>query len=329
MFEGAPCRITKYMYLNRFEDILHNMSYADKNVPAYNEKFFHMHQMEDAWNANTTKFFGPSCVSVLDESIQEWISKYTCPAWMCVGHKPQPFGNERHTSACGLSTIMWFVQIVEGRDHPCERRRPDYGEIGNTVGKMMWCTRHIWNCEKVVIVDSGFCVTKGLVDLRKKGVFGSELIKKRRYWPENIKCDAIDSQFALKEVGNVDAVKKVEDGVDYHIFCMKEPDYVMKLMTTYETLETTDKRTRRKFKRGGVMETKQLMYTEVVANIFLYRHQFDDKNNRKHAPIYIEKTWATKYWPDRCFAWYLAVSEVNANYAQEYFQDSSDALPQI
>ena len=44
--------------------------------------------------------------------------------------------------------------------------------------------------------------------------------------------------------------------MDYNVFCMKEPDYVMKLMTTYGTLETTEKRTPRKFKRGGVMETK-------------------------------------------------------------------------
>ena len=42
----------------------------------------------------------------------------------------------------------------------------------------------------------------------------------------------------------------------------------MKLMTTYGTLEPTDKRTRRKFKRGGVMETKKFMYKEEVANGF-------------------------------------------------------------
>ena len=110
---------------------------------------------------------------------------------------------------------------------------------------------------------------------------------------------------------------------------MKDPDYVMKLMTTYGALDPTDKRTRRKFKRGGVMETKYFMYTEVVANHFLYQHQVDDNNKRMYAPISIEKTWATKYWPDRSFAWYLDVSEVNANYAQAYFQDSSNALPQF
>ena len=112
MFEGAPGRLTKYMSLNGFEDIVLNLSYTDKNVPAYNDKFFRVCQMEDAWNANMTKVFEPSWVSVLFESMQEWISKYTCPDWMCVGRKPHPFGNESRTVSCGLSTIMWFLEIV-------------------------------------------------------------------------------------------------------------------------------------------------------------------------------------------------------------------------
>ena len=57
MFEGAPGRLTKYMSLNRFEEILRNLSYTDKNVSMYNDKFFHMRQMEYAWIANTKKKF--------------------------------------------------------------------------------------------------------------------------------------------------------------------------------------------------------------------------------------------------------------------------------
>ena len=102
---------------------------------------------------------------------------------MCVERNPHPFGNERHTIACGLSTIVWFTDIAEGRDCPCERGRSEFDEIVKTVGKMLRYTRPIWNCAKVVIMDSGFYVTKGLVDLRKEGVFGAALIKKRRYYP--------------------------------------------------------------------------------------------------------------------------------------------------
>ena len=211
---------------------------------------------------------------------------------------------------------MWFADIVEGRYLPRERGRPEFDDIGKTLGTTLRCTSPICKCAKVVIMDSGFYVTKGLVDLQKKGLFGSALIKKFRYWPENIKVDAIDAHFSSKEVSNVGAVKQVKYGVAYHVFCIKEPDNLMKLMTTYGTLEPTDKRTRIKFKHDGVMETNEFTYVEMVENHFLYWHEVYDNSNRRYAPISIEKTWATKYWPDRCFAWYLAVSEVNANYAR-------------
>ena len=115
---------------------------------------------------------------------------------------------------------------------------------------------------------------------------------------------------------NVDEVKQVEDGVAYHVFFKKNKDYVMKLMTTYGTLEPTNKRTRGTFKCSGATETKDFMHAEVVKSHFLYQNQVGDNNNRRQTPIYIEKTWATKYWPDCCFAWYLAVSQVNAKYTR-------------
>ena len=63
-----------------------------------------------------------------------------------------------------------------------------------------------------------------MAEHQKKGLFGAALIKKCRYWLVNIKGDAIDAHFSSKEVGNVDTVKQVEDGVDYHVFCTKESD---------------------------------------------------------------------------------------------------------
>ena len=67
------------------------------------------------------------------------------------------------------------------------------------------------------------------------GVFASVLIKKRRYWPRDINGEAISSYFGNKGVGHSDAWPGEIDGVRFHIFCMKEPDYVMSLMSTYGT----------------------------------------------------------------------------------------------
>ena len=51
------------MSINRFEDILRNLSYTYNNVLAHNDKFSNMRQMGDAWNANMTNIFEASCVS--------------------------------------------------------------------------------------------------------------------------------------------------------------------------------------------------------------------------------------------------------------------------
>ena len=47
------------------------------------------------------------------------------------------------------------------------------------------------------MLDSGFCVLKGIAELKKKGVFAAALIKKRRYWPKFIDGDAIASWIGL------------------------------------------------------------------------------------------------------------------------------------
>ena len=62
---------------------------------------------------------------------------------------------------------------------------------------------------------------------------------------------------------------------------------------------------------------------------FRYRHQVGDPNNRRHAPISIEKTWATNFWADWNFYWYLAVSTVNADLARGHFQNGGELTPTL
>ena len=85
------------------------------------------------------------------------------------------------------------------------------------------------------MLDSGFCVLKGIVELKKRGVYASALIKKQRYWPKYIKGDDIKSLFDGKDVGDCDAWKGQMDEVDFHVYVVKEPNYVMSIMSTYGT----------------------------------------------------------------------------------------------
>jgi hypothetical protein len=78
---------------------------------------------------------------------------------------------------------------------------------GKTAGLLLCMTHQLWGMAKIVLMDSSFCVFLALIELRKKGVFFTTLIKKYRYWPKHIGDDKMDLHVADKEVGTVDALK--------------------------------------------------------------------------------------------------------------------------
>ena len=53
--------------------------------------------------------------------------------------------------------------------------------------------------------------------------------------------------------------------------------------------------------------------TFVFYNHYKFWHDaVDDHNATRHSPISLEVEWATKWWPNRVFAFLLSVTEVNA-----------------
>ena len=51
---------------------------------------------------------------------------------------------------------------------------------------------------KTVVLDSGFCVAKGITKLEWKGIYPGDLIKKRRYCPKGVTGELIDAKFQYK-----------------------------------------------------------------------------------------------------------------------------------
>ena len=78
----------------------------------------------------------------------------------------------------------------------------------------------------------------------------------------------------------------------------------MKIMATWMALEELDGADIRwEYKeRDGESVARLFKYCQPFGLHFRYCHQVDDHNNRRHAPISIERTWATKFCPDRNFA---------------------------
>ena len=85
------------------------------------------------WNLNMRQVFSPSWVSCLDESMSIWFNWWTCPGGMFVPQKPHPFGNKYHTVACGLSNILYQMELVELEDALEQMRHKEQEkELGKT-----------------------------------------------------------------------------------------------------------------------------------------------------------------------------------------------------
>ena len=112
-------------------------------------------------------------------------------SWMDVhANEALVFGNEYHTVCCSLSGILWQMELVEGKDSPSQII-PKFNNEGKMVGLLLRVLEPIFDKEMVVMLNSGFCVLRGIVELKKWGVYASALIKKCKYWPKHIKGEKI------------------------------------------------------------------------------------------------------------------------------------------
>ena len=153
------------------------------------------------------------------------------------------------------------------------------------------------------MLDSGFCVLQAIVELKKHGVFAHALIRKRRYWPKHVPGDQIIQHFADKAVRSADAIKGELDGVAFYIYGMKEPDYMMMLMSMHGTLQTMCFPKKHHYMEGGVKKSTTFIYPEVVHNHYAYRDVIDNHNAMRMHPISMEETWMTSRWLNRVFCW--------------------------
>ena len=75
-----------------------------------------------------------------------------------------------------------FLELVEGKAHPRQAGTLEFEElVGKTVGLLVRTMKSYFATVGYAIIDSCFCVLKGLTQLNKKGIFACAITKKRRY----------------------------------------------------------------------------------------------------------------------------------------------------
>ncbi len=326
---ACPYNFKDFMSKKRFSTITRELRLTNNAPPTYRDRFWEVREIIKSWNDHMADIFVPAWALCLDESMSIWHSMYTCPGWVFCPRKPHPFGNEYHSMCCGESGVMLNVEMVEEKDRPRELGQCEFEDRGGkTVGLLLRMLKKYFSTGRYVILDSGFCVLKGIVELKKEGIYAGALIKKRRYWPSLVPGEEIDSHFESKNVGETDVISGSLSGVEYFIWGMKEPDYVMKIMGTGGALVTDGcKQAKRTWTDGNNSHSANFSYTKPFHWHFHYRHVVDDHNNLRHSLPSIEDTWRTDRWPAQVFAFLLALSEVNAYLVMRHFVWDDEETP--
>ena len=169
----------------------------------------------------------------------------------------------------------------------------------------------------------------GIVGMKKKGVRGQSLVKKRRYWPKGVPGDDIDEYMANKNVGDCCCFEfkwTDEEQTSYFVYALKEPDYVTKIISTHGTTDRPDSATTRRTVDGNAITFK---LPEPFYRHFQGRHSVDDHNNRRGGSISFDKSWGTKYWLNRHYAFQWAMSETNANLIKATAHNKSSPEGQV
>ncbi len=90
------------------------------------------------------------------------------------------------------------------------------------VGMMLCMSQNLWNTGKVETVDSGFIVSKGIIAMREKGVFGHALINPRgKGWPLLVLSKESDKYFSNKQIGYCEIMEQNVNEVKFFIHYQK------------------------------------------------------------------------------------------------------------
>ena len=131
----------------------------------------------------------------------------------------------------------------------------------------------------------------------------------------------MEDNFRGVEVGEIDAIQVKVDDVIYNLWGVKDPNCVMRMMTTDGRLleDYKFKETVIRWKGNGEDVVNNFKYKLPFDWNFCYQCSVDDHNNLRHALKSIEDTCMTDWWECQIFAFILSISKVHTFFILRHF----------
>ena len=321
-----PFRSTPYLgdliSANYFKQIngAFRMHTADPLAPL--DRFSEVRSMWAAINEHWRTFgIIPGWLCCNDESMASFISRW-CPGFTKVTRKPRPFGNLLHCGADSLTKILYILELQEGKDrpphHPVEEFQHLFPDGSKTGPLMMRLCKPLFGSGSIVIHDAGFSSIPAICQLKKRGVYASCLIKKKKYWPKFTEGGKHETHMARHALGDCDAMQATFAEEDYALYLLKDSTYTLQLAATYGKNIRIGPMKRRRHE--VTRQVHEFQYPEPIAHYYQGRHACDDNNHFRQGIASIEDGWQTKKYHHRMFAVALGMCETNAKLAHDFFK---------
>jgi hypothetical protein len=156
--------------------------------------------MVQQWNSHMVKAYHPSTLLCLDEIMSAWTNMSTAPSIQFLPRKPKPLGSEYKAIADSQTGVLFNLELVQGKE-TTQHYDSEYGKTCALLCRMVENAGLTHKGHRIVL-DSGFCVTRGLALLYERGVYACMFVKKKRGWPQHLDiCNEIRSKAQAKPVG--------------------------------------------------------------------------------------------------------------------------------
>ncbi len=165
-----------------------------------------------------------------------WSNQH-CPGFIYGPCKPHPSSNEYHSIASGDqgNPIIWQMKLHEWKDSLKDAN----GKWPSLTFILIWqsfkdCCSHtgydkILNTGKLVKMDSGLCVTFGILALHNVGVFCQALIKRRGwFWTNPFLDNQVKRVHGGQALGDATSLNQCSDWKNFIVHCQKDDSYVTK-----------------------------------------------------------------------------------------------------
>ncbi|KAL7473681.1 hypothetical protein ACHAXS_014180 [Conticribra weissflogii] len=212
--------------------------------------------------------------------------------------------------------ILWRIKLQEGKDRPKDNHNTpqfpsEFEHQTNTSALMLEITKPIHHTGKVVIMNSQFCVTAGIIALQNVGVFGQALVKKYgNFWPQYVPGQIIDDYMRDKPLGYAATFKQIIEGKEFLLHCQNDDrDVTTKIMSTHGIIQPDDEHVTNRFIDG---DWKSFRYVEPLSRQNQCKHLVNEFDIQRHDPVCLEDVWTTNWWPIRQFTFLCSIAEVNA-----------------